>query len=131
MSEPIWLDVPTIIEMHAEQLEIFGGPAGIRDRGLLESACARPLNRWAYGERDVAALAASYAYGLARNHPFIDGNKRIAFFAMVTFLLVNVAPFAADPQDAAAIILRLAAGEMTEIELADWIRASLSPAPAP
>ena len=126
MNEPLWLGVESIVEMHAEQLAIFGGPSGIRDRGLLESACARPLNRWAYGERDLATLSASYAYGLARNHPFIDGNKRIAFFAMVTFLLANDAPFRADPNEAADIILRLAAGELTESELADWIRAHLS-----
>lgn len=110
---------------------MFGGPPGIRDYGLLESACARPLNRWAYGERDIAALAASYAYGLARNHPFIDGNKRIAFFAMATFLLVNEAPFAAPPLEAADIILRLAAGDLSESDLAGWIAGRLSPPLAP
>lgn len=126
MSEPIWLDAETLIRMHAEQLERFGGPPGIRDKGLLESACGRPLNRWLYGERDLAALSASYAFGLARNHPFIDGNKRIAFLAMATFLLINDAPFDCDPLQAAEVILRLAAGELEEAALADWIRTHIA-----
>ena len=75
MSEPIWLDVREVIDMHAEQLEMFGGPEGIRDQGMLESAIARPLNRWHYGESDLAALAAAYAFGLAKNHPFVDGRQ--------------------------------------------------------
>ena len=89
MSEPSWLDDPTIIEMHAEQLEIYGGPAGIRDGDCWKALAPGRSIDGLTAKRDVAALAASYAYGLARNHPFIDGNKRIAFFAMVTFLLVN------------------------------------------
>lgn len=127
MNEPIWLEVEAVVDMHAEQLALFGGPSGVRDHGLLESACARPLNRWTYGERDVAVLAASYAFGLARNHPFIDGNKRIAFHAMTTFLLVNEVSFDPDQLDAANVILRLAAGELEESALAEWIRAHLAP----
>ena len=127
MNEPIWLDADIVIEMHAEQLERFGGPKGLRDRGLLESACARPLNRWAYGERDLVSISASYAFGLARNHPFVDGNKRTAFHVMITFLLVNRIPFEADPLAVADIILRLAAGELEEAALAEWVRAHTSP----
>ena len=122
MSEPIWLETRDIIDMHAEQLARFGGPEGIRDQGMLESAIARPLNRWHYGETDVAVLAAAYAFGLAKNHPFIDGNKRIAFHAMMTFLRINGARFAPDSAHATVIILDLAAGEVSEESLARWIR---------
>ena len=94
MSEPIWLDVDEVVDMHAEQLAIFGGPEGIRDRGLLESAVLRPVNQWHYGQTDMAALAAAYAFGLARNHAFVDGNERIAFHAMMVFLRGNDIPFA-------------------------------------
>jgi death-on-curing protein len=122
MSEPIWLDVREVIDMHAEQLEMFGGPEGIRDQGMLESAIARPLNRWHYGESDLAALAAAYAFGLAKNPPFVDGNKRIAFHAMMVFLRSNGVTFAPEPAHATAIILSLAAGEVGEEGLTRWIR---------
>ena len=117
MSEPIWLDVDEVIDMHAEQLATFGGPEGIRDPGLLESAVLRN-----YGQTDMAALAAAYAFGLARNHAFVDGNKRIAFHAMMVFLRSNDIPFAPDPAHATAIILSLAAGEVSEESLTRWIR---------
>jgi len=122
MSEPIRLDVDEVIDMHAEQLAIFGGPGGVRDRGLLESAILRPVNQWHYGQTDMAALAAAYAYGLARNHAFVDGNKRIAFHAMMVFLRLNGIAFAPDPAHASAIILSLAAGEVSEESLTRWIR---------
>jgi len=122
MSEPIWLDVDEVIDMHAEQLAIFGGPGGVRDRGLLESAILRPVNQWHYGQTDMAALAAAYAYGLARNRAFVDGNKRIAFHAMMVFLRLNGIAFAPDPAHATAIILSLAAGEVSEESLTRWIR---------
>jgi death-on-curing protein len=122
MSEPIWLDVDEVIDMHAEQLAIFGGPEGVRDRGLLGSAILRPVNQWHYGQTDMAALAAAYAYGLARNHAFVDGNKRIAFHAMMVFLRLNGIAFAPDPAHATAIILSLAAGEVSEESLTRWIR---------
>jgi death-on-curing protein len=122
MSEPIWLDVDEVIDMHAEQLAIFGGPEGIRDRGLLESAILRPVNQWHYGQTDMAALAAAYAFGLARNHAFVDGNKRIAFHAMMVFLRGNDIAFAPDPAHATEIILSLAAGEVSEESLTRWIR---------
>jgi death-on-curing protein len=122
MSEPIWLDVDEVIDMHAEQLAIFGGPEGIRDRGLLESAILRPVNQWHYGQTDMAALAAAYAFGLARNHAFVDGNKRIAFQAMMVFLRSNHIAFAPEPAHATAMILSLASGEVSEEGLTRWIR---------
>ncbi len=122
MSEPISLDVDEVIDMHAEQLAIFGGPGGIRDRGLLESAILRPVNQWHYGQTDMAALAAAYAFGLARNHAFVDGNKRIAFQAMMVFLRGNEIAFAPEPAQATAMILSLAAGEVSEESLTRWIR---------
>src|SRR5258707_8539274 len=124
MNEPIWLDVDEVIDMHAEQLAIFGGPEGIRHRGLLELAALRSANRWNDGKTDMAALAAAYAFGLARNHAFVDGNKRIAFHAMMVFLRSNDIPFAPVPAHATAIILSLAAGEVSEESLARWIRAN-------
>ena len=130
MSEPIWLDVAEIIDMHAAQLAMFGGPEGIRDHGLLESAILRPVNQWHYGQTDMAGLAAAYAFGLARNHAFVDGNKRISFHAMMVFLRVNGIEFAPDPGQAAAIILALAAGEVGEAGLIRWIRDNWPAEPA-
>jgi death-on-curing protein len=131
MSEPIWLEVDEVIDMHAEQLARFGGPEGIRDRGLLESAILRPVNQWHYGQTDLAALAAAYAFGLARNHAFVDGNKRIAFHAMMVFLRGNDIAFAPDPGHATEIILSLAAGEVSEESLTRWIRDNWPPESAP
>jgi len=122
MTEPRWLSLRAVVDMHAEQIARFGGPGGIRDQGLLESALARPQNKWQYGETDMSALAAAYAFGLARNHPFVDGNKRIAFHSMMTFLRVNKVMFRPEPAHATAIILSLAAGEVSEESLARWIR---------
>lgn len=122
MTEPFWLDMDIMIDVHAEQLALFGGPDGIRDRGLLESALARPQNKYAYGEEDLAALAAAYAFGLARNHPFVDGNKRAAFASILVFLGLNDIEFAPPPPAATAIILALAAGEVGEEGLTRWIR---------
>ena len=129
MSEPIWLDVDEVIDMHAEQLAIFGGPEGVRDRGLLESAVLRPVNQWHYGQTDMAVLAAAYAFGLARNHAFVDGNKRIAFHAMMVFLRGNGIEFVPDPAHATAMILALAAGEVNEEGLMRWIRDNWPPDP--
>jgi death on curing protein len=130
MTEPIWLDVGEVIDMHAEQLAIFGGPGGVRDDGLLESAILRPDDQWHTGQTDMAALAAAYAFGLARNHAFVDGNKRVAFHAMMVFLRGNDIPFAPDPAHATAIILALAAGEVNEEGLTRWIRDNWPPEPA-
>jgi death-on-curing protein len=131
MNEPRWLTIEIVVAAHSRQLKRYGGPPGLRDRAVLESALARPLNRYHYGETDIAALAAAYGFGLARNHAFVDGNKRIAFIAIVLFLKMNGCGLAADPEDAAATILRLAAGELAESELAGGIRTRLQAAPAP
>ena len=122
MREPAWLDARAVIDMHSEQLALFGGPAGIRDVGLLESAINRPVNQWHYGEADLARLAAAYAFGLARNHAFVDGNKRIAFQTMMVFLRMNGVAFRPKPPEATAIILALAAGEVDEDGLTRWIK---------
>jgi death-on-curing protein len=122
MNEPIWLDVEILIDLHAEQLALFGGPDGIRDQGMLESALGRPINKFAYGETDLAALAAAYAFGIARNHPFVDGNKRAAFGALIVFLGLNDVDFLVPPESATAMILSLAAGEVNQEGLTRWIR---------
>lgn len=122
MTAPVWLGVEILIDLHAEQLALFGGPDGIRDQGMLESALGRPLNKFAYGETDLAALAAAYAFGIAPNHPFVDGNKRAAFGAMIVFLGLNDIDFLVPPEQATAMILSLAAGEVSEESLARWIR---------
>jgi death-on-curing protein len=122
VTEPEWLDTDIVLDIHAEQLAIFGGGDGIRDLGLLESALARPLNKFAYGETDLAALAAAYAFGIARNHPFVDGNKRAAFGSMIVFLGLNEIDLDVPPQDATAIILEVAAGEIEEDGLTRWLR---------
>ena len=120
---PFWLDRDTVIAFHYENLQRFGGPEGIRDIALLESALARPENKHVYAsEFDLAGLAAAYAYGIARNHPFIDGNKRAAYVAMEVFLLVNGFALELDEADAITTFLSLAAGDLTEDQLATWIR---------
>lgn len=121
MTEPEWLDVDMVLDFHAEQLALFGGPEGVRDLGLLESALARPQNKFAYGERNLAALAAAYGFGIARNHPFIDGNKRTALASVIVFLGLNRIELDASQASATAMILGLAAGEMSEEVLARWI----------
>lgn len=122
MNEPIWLDVEILIDLHAEQLALFGGPDGIRDQGMLESALGRPINKFTCGETDLAALAAAYAFGIARNHPFVDGNEPAAFGAMIVFLGLNDIDFLVPPESATAMILSLAAGEVNEEGLTRWIR---------
>ena len=122
MTEPEWLGTDIVLDVHAEQLAIFGGGDGMRDLGLLESALARPLNKFAYGETDLAALAAAYAFGIARNPPFVDGNKRAAFGSMIVFLGLNGIDLDVPPEDATAIILEVAAGKIDEDGLARWLR---------
>jgi death on curing protein len=122
MTEPTWLWADLIISIHDEQLREFGGPPGVRDQGLLESALGRPLNKYSYETQDLAVLAAAYGFGLVRNHPFVDGNKRIAFLAIVTFLGLNGVEFAVSEADAVAMMFALAAGELDEESLARWIR---------
>lgn len=131
MSEPEWLDIDVVLDLHAEQLALFGGADGIRDRGLLEFELARPINKFAYGETVIAALVAAYGCGIARNHPFVDGNKRTALAAMIVFLALNGLDLDAPPEDVTAIVLSLAAGEVTEEVLADWIARQTRPVDAP
>jgi death-on-curing protein len=132
MSEPPrWLDTTLVLDFHAEQLAFFGGPDGVRDMGLLESALARPINKFAYGETDIAVLAAAYGFGIAKNHPFVDGNKRTALASMIVFLGLNRLDLEATQQEAAAIVFSLAAGEITEDVLARWIAGHIKPLVAP
>jgi death-on-curing protein len=111
-----------VVALHEQLLSQFGGPAGIRDEGMLDSALGRPRNHFAYGEPTLAELAASYPFGIVKNHPFLDGNKRIAFVAAVLFLEINGRRFEAGEVDAAVRTLALAAGEMSEEEYAGWLK---------
>ncbi|WP_077147678.1 type II toxin-antitoxin system death-on-curing family toxin [Sphingopyxis sp. KK2] len=120
--EPIWLDADVALAIHDRQLAEHGGISGVRDAGMLESALARPVNQWVYGEDDPAKLAAAYAFGVARNHPFGDGNKRTAWVLARLFLRLNGHELRFNPQDAIDIVLALAAGELAEDELAAWFR---------
>jgi death on curing protein len=131
MKEPEWLDIELVLDFHAEQLALFGGADGIRDRGLLESALARPINKFAYGETELAALAAAYGFGIARNHPFVDGNKRTALASMIVFLGLNGIDLDATQEEATAIVLGLAAGEIPEEILVNWIADHMKPLDAP
>jgi death on curing protein len=122
VSSWIWIDKNALLRLHDESLSLHGGASGIRNEGLLDSALARPLNLALYEQPDIAALAASYGCGLAKNHPFIDGNKRAAFLAVGLFLFLNRYPLTATQVDATLTVLALAAGEIDETEFAEWIR---------
>lgn len=116
----VWV-LPAVAEAaHAEQLAEHGGGEGVRDAGLMASALARPQNIVAYGDPDAPALAAAYAYGIARNHPFVDGNKRTAAVVSETFLTLNGYELTASDAEVVVAFVALAAGELTEAELADW-----------
>ena len=117
-----WLTLRVNQAIHDEQLEEHGGAAGTRDEGLLESALARPMNAAAYGEPDIAELGALYAIAIARNHPFIDGNKRAAWSAMVLFLDRNGASFEPPDAEAAVTMLAMAAGELADEAFVEWVR---------
>lgn len=129
MQSITWLRGDVVRAIHLRQLAEHGGEPGIRDEHLLESALARPQNLLSYSETppDLARLAASYAFGIARNHPFIDGNKRTAYVACRTFLMINDADIRATPEEKYVAFLRLAEGALTEEQLADWIREHLVP----
>jgi len=127
MSRWIWIEEAVVWAVHEAQLAEHGGSAGIRDGGLLASALARPLNLAAYGDPDVTALAAAYGYGLARNHPFIDGNKRTAFVCAELFLALNGSSLSADDANCVATMLALAAGDLTETDFAAWLRTHSTP----
>jgi len=123
MREPVWLALQAVQILHRESLEEHGGLDGVRDEGLLESALLRPQNLFRYeGEKDLGRLAAAYAFGIARNHPFNDGNKRAAFVSAVLFLHLNGRTFNASQVEATEAILRLAAGATSEQEFATWLR---------
>ncbi len=122
-----WVDKRALLLLHAESLAEHGGSAGLRDEGLLDSALARPLNLVAYGEPDFADLAASYAFGLAKNHPFVDGNKRAAFLSVGLFLALNGFRLTASQVDATQAVLALAGSEISEEAFARWLRANTAP----
>jgi death-on-curing protein len=121
-EEPNWLTYEQVLAIHGRQLRRFGGAPGLRDEGILRSALERPVNKWQYEQADLATLAAAYAFGLAKNHAFVDGNKRVAFLAMVVFLRKNGVQFAPEQAQSTKIILALAAGEVSEESLTRWIR---------
>lgn len=125
-NEPVWLDVPEAIAIHDRQLAEHGGGVGVRAMEMLESALGRPRNQWTYGEDDRCALAAAYAFGVARNHPFVDGNKRTAWVLARLFLALNGVRIDFAPEDAIRTVLALAAGELSEEEMADWFRQHVS-----
>jgi death-on-curing protein len=129
----IWIEAAVILAVHDMQIAEHGGGEGLRDAGLLDSALARPQNLTAYGAPDAAQLAAAYGYGIARNHPFVDGNKRLAFIAAKLFLRLNGWDFVAGATEHVGIMLRLAEGSLSEEDFAAWIRTHLEPyaPPAP
>ncbi|MFT3735489.1 MAG: type II toxin-antitoxin system death-on-curing family toxin [Rhodocyclaceae bacterium] len=122
MTAWVWIDRAVILAIHEEQLAEHGGGVGTRDIGLLDSALARPLNLSLYGTPDAAELAASYGFGIARNHPFIDGNKRTAFVAVELFLALNGFLLTADDASCILTMLAVAAGEIDEAAFAQWLR---------
>jgi death on curing protein len=127
-SEPTWIDRVVLDAIHADLLHTHGGLAGARDENALESALARPRHRWAYGRKcDLAALAASYGFGLARNHPYRDGNKRIAFLAMAVFLGLNGYEIEAPEADVVTVMVGIAAGRLSEARVAGWVRDHIAP----
>jgi len=124
--EPVWIETDVALAIHDRQLAEHGGGRGVRDTGALEASLARPVNKWSYGEEDAAALAAAYAFGLARNHPFVDGNKRTAWVLARLFLALNGHSLAYTAEAAIEAMLALAAGELSEEEIADWFRGHLA-----
>jgi death-on-curing protein len=125
---PRWIEKTALLLLLGESLAEHGGSAGLRDEGLLDSALARPRQLWANGKPDTAQLAAVYAYGIAKNHPFVDGNKRAAFLSIGLFLDANRLRLTADPADATLTMLGVAAGARSEAELAEWLRPRIAAA---
>jgi len=123
----VWIEESVVWAIHEAQLAEHGGSVGVRDSGLLASAMARPINLAAYGSPDVAACAAAYGFGIARNHPFIDGNKRTAFVCTELFLALNGSALNASDVDCVMTMLAVAAGELDEAEFAAWLRAHIAP----
>ena len=124
MKLPVWVLRETVLTLHEQSLAEFGGVAGIRDEGLLDSALAKPENLFAYGKPTLFELAAGYGFGLVKNHPFVDGNKRVGFIVAVVFLELNGYRFQATEAEAAVRTLALAAGEMSEADFAAWLKAN-------
>jgi death-on-curing protein len=125
--EPIWVMKVAVFAFHLRQLTEHGGGEGVRDEGLLDSALDRPLNKFAYEEPDLFTLAAAYAYGIATNHPFVDGNKRTAYVTALTFLRLNGYRVEASQTEKYETFIALAAGELSEEGLADWFRQTARP----
>lgn len=126
MAEPIWIDLDVVLAIHDEQLAEHGGQVGVRDRGLLESAVPRPRNQFAYGEASLARLAASYAFGISRSHPFLDGNRRTSLVVAELFLALNGVELTASDAECITTFLQFAAGDLAEEALAEWITANSS-----
>jgi death-on-curing protein len=123
VNEPSWLSVQVVVAIHSDQIREHGGSLGVRDKGLLESALDRPRNRFNYeSDADLTALAAAYGFGIAKNHPFVDGNKRVAFQAMYVFLGINGVGITSDEEEVVRLVLALASGELSESELRVWLR---------
>ncbi|MEJ6402730.1 type II toxin-antitoxin system death-on-curing family toxin [Yoonia sp. 2307UL14-13] len=122
MNDPTWLPISVIYVVHDRQISRHGGTPGIRDRALIEMGCARPLNLWAYGEPDIFDLAAGYAFGIAKAHGFVDGNKRTALVAALTFLSINGIDIVPDQMTAVRQMEGLAEGTVPEAEFARWLR---------
>lgn len=129
MKQPVWVRQDVVLALHGELLREHGGPEGVRDMGLLESALSRPLNIYAYaeGKPSLARLAAAYAKGIVANHPFVDGNKRVGFAVSVTFLKLNGLELTASKEDRVLTFWRLAAGEITEDKLTVWFERNTTP----
>ena len=123
MEEPVWIAVTTVLAVHDEQLAEHGGESGVRDQGLLESALARPRQRLAYGSASLPELGASLAYGLCRNHPFVDGNTRTSLVVAELFLHINGTDLVASDEECVVTFLKLASGELSEDQLATWVAA--------
>lgn len=123
----VWVPKETVLAIHARSLALYSGAQGLRDEGLLESALGRPQNRAEYKDATVFDLAAAYAFGITKNHPFVDGNKRTAFVTTALFLALNGFHLAAREAEATAVMLAFAAGEVSEGELSDWLKAQSSP----
>jgi len=127
MNPPRWIDKRALLFLHSESLAEHGGPEGIRDEGLLDSALARPQNLLAYDEPDLAALAAAYGVGIAKNHPFVDGNKRAAFLPVGLFLALNGQRLAATQVEATRAMIAVASSDLDEPAFAQWLREHLAP----
>jgi death-on-curing protein len=126
-NEPAWLSKKLVLAMHAETLQQFGGTTGLRDEGRLESALSRPQNRYAFADPSLFELAAAYCHGIVRNHPFVDGNKRTGLLAARAFLFRNAHRLDPEKAEMVRVVERVASGEVSEEELAQWIEQNTVP----